>query len=136
MKHQRSVKSEIENKNGFRSFGFLVAAIPLIAFFYILYSSGEFKFYLAAFAFIVAVISIVKPSVFGPFHNLWINLGLVLSVVITPLVMGLTYFLLMVPLGLLINVFKRDLVGKKIDKEADSYWITREEEMGSMRDQF
>ena len=50
--------------------------------------------------------------------------------------MALVYFLTVLPTGLIMRLFGKDLLNRKLDKNAKSYWIERTEQMGSMKNQF
>jgi hypothetical protein len=46
------------------------------------------------------------------------------------------YFLTVLPTGLIMRVLGKDLLKKKFDRDANSYWIKREQPIGSMKNQF
>jgi hypothetical protein len=59
-----------------------------------------------------------------------------LGAVVAPVVMALVYFSTVVPIGLIMRLMGKDLLRQKLDKNTKSYWIERNEPMGSMKDQF
>ena len=61
---------------------------------------------------------------------------MVLGAVVAPVVMALVYFTTVVPIGLIMRLIGKDLLRQKLDKNTKSYWIERNEPMGSMKDQF
>jgi len=129
-------KLKLNDNKKYRSFGFLLIAISSGLFLYVFLSVNEVNIYLAVMSLVSVIITILRPSLLAPFYNKWMQFGLLLSKVMTPLVMGITYFCLMVPMGILIKVFKKDLIDKSVQKNVSSYWIVREQEMGSMEEQF
>ena len=66
----------------------------------------------------------------------WFKLGMLLGAVIAPLVMALVYFSTVVPLGVIMRLMGKDLLRQKMDSDASTYWITRDQPVGSMKDQF
>ncbi len=44
----------------------------------------------------------------------------------TRVILILVYYLLVMPIGLIMRVFKKDPLDRRIDKEAGSYWVKRE----------
>ena len=48
-----------------------------------------------------------------------------IGMVIGTLAMALTYYLLITPIGLVFRLFGRDLMHRKLDPEAETYWIER-----------
>ena len=68
---------------------------------------------------------------------LWFKFGLALGSVVAPLVMALIFFTVFTPVGIVVRLFGVDLLKQKIDKQAKSYWVSREElPPTSMKNQF
>jgi hypothetical protein len=87
-----------------------------------------------ATAFVVA--GYLTPSLLKWPNKLWFKLGIILGAVVAPIVMALVYFLAVVPTGLLLKLFGKDILDKKIDKEATTYWRDRDAPVGSMKNQY
>ena len=79
-------------------------------------------------------ITIIRPNLFTFLNKLWIQFGILLGKIISPLVMGLVFFLVVAPIGILVKILKKDVMGLK--RRASSYWINREDKPQSMRKQF
>ena len=52
------------------------------------------------------------------------------------MVMALVYFIFLTPISLILRLFGKDLLGIKVNKKIDSYWIKRKKNIGPMRKQF
>jgi hypothetical protein len=65
---------------------------------------------------------------------LWIKFGILLGKIISPIVMGLVFFFVVTPIGILVRILKKDVMGLK--RGASSYWINREDKLQSMKKQF
>jgi hypothetical protein len=65
---------------------------------------------------------------------LWIQFGILLGKIISPVVMGLVFFFVVTPIGILVRIFKKDVMGLK--RDANTYWIKREDKLQSMKKQF
>ena len=61
--------------------------------------------------------------------------GMFLGVFISPIIMGIIFFLVVTPIGLIMRVFGKDLLNLKKDK-IQSYWLTKEKIKSSMKNQF
>ena len=59
-----------------------------------------------------------------------------LGKIIAPIVMSLIYFLILTPIGLLVRLFGKDLLGLKYSKNQRTYWIIRKKDLGKMDKQF
>ena len=72
---------------------------------------------------------------FKPLTKLWIKFGELIGKFISPIVIGLIYFVILTPIGLLMRLFNKDLLNLKFSKES-SYWIKRETKLNSMDKQY
>ena len=50
--------------------------------------------------------------------------------------MGIIFFIVITPIGLIMRLIGKDLLNKKIDKSLTSYWNKREQMIGTMKNQF
>ncbi|MBC7952290.1 MAG: hypothetical protein H7Z12_10810 [Rhodospirillaceae bacterium] len=108
-----------------RSFGLVFAAVFAIIALWPLKAGGEMRLWAlgAAAAFLLA--ALVVPRVLRPLNLVWFKFGLVLHCVVTPLVMGLLFFLTVTPVGMLMRATGKDPMRLKRDPAATSYWIMR-----------
>jgi hypothetical protein len=67
---------------------------------------------------------------------LWSKFGELLGIVIAPIVMGIIFFLVVTPTGLIMRMFGKDLLRNKFQINNESYWIKREKNKSSMKKQF
>lgn len=82
-----------------------------------------------------ALVSIFKPKIFFVLNILWFKFGMFLGKFIAPLIMGLIFFLIMLPLGFFLKIFSKENFKNKNDK-INSYWVKRYKEINTMKDQF
>ena len=80
------------------------------------------------------IITIIRPNLFTFLNRLWIKFGILLGKIISPIVMGLIFFFVVTPIGRLVRILKKDVMGLK--RGATSYWISREDKVQSMKKQF
>jgi hypothetical protein len=103
------------------------------------WATGGGFFWWAIAAAIFLVPAWLMPRVLAPLKRLWLKFGHVLSLVISPIVLGLIYVTAIVPVGLLIRLFGKDLLSLKHSSATPSYWIKREAGTltpQSLKDQF
>tara|TARA_Y100000996_G_C22553897_1_gene654767 strand:+ start:322 stop:717 length:396 start_codon:yes stop_codon:yes gene_type:complete len=108
-----------------RNFGFVFSIffILLSLFFYFKDYSFTSLIFLIFFSFFL-VSSLVNPGILVSANKLWFKFGLLLGRIISPLIMGIIFFLIFCTLAILMRLFGRDeLKVKVIDK--NSYWIKR-----------
>ena len=123
----------INSKNNI-TFGLLFFILFLIIGFYPLISGGVIRIWSLTLSFLFLIVTIVRPNLFTFFNRLWIKFGIVIGKIISPIVMGLVFFFVVAPIGILVRVLKKDVMGLK--REASSYWINREDKVQTMKKQF
>jgi hypothetical protein len=72
------------------------------------------------------VSALVAPKVLHPLNVLWMKLALVLQKVVSPIVLGLLFFGVVTPMGLVLRAMGKDLLRLRLDKGLASYWIPRD----------
>ena len=108
-----------------RSFGFVFAAVFLIVALYPLVSSQAVRPWAMVVAGVFLVLALFIPKVLGPANRMWTKFGLLLHNVVSPLALGILFFLVVTPTGLLMRIFGKDPLRLRFDAAADSYWIKR-----------
>jgi len=80
------------------------------------------------------MISFTIPNVFTYLNLFWIKLGYFLGKIISPIIMGIVFFIIVTPIGLFLRLFGKDILRLKRNK--NSYWIKRDYKIQSMKKQF
>jgi len=125
--------NNISKKNNI-NFGILFFIFFIIIGFYPLKSGGVIRIWFVVLSIVFLIITIIRPNLFTFLNQLWIQFGILLGKIISPIVMGLIFFFVITPIGILLKIFKKDVMGLK--KEASSYWINRKDKLQSMKKQF
>lgn len=71
------------------------------------------------------VIAYTYPKVLAPLNLLWMKFGLLLHKIVTPVILGLLFFVTITPIGLLARACGKDFLRLRLDRGAKSYWIER-----------
>ena len=90
------------------------------------------------FSAILATVTLLKPLLLTPLNRAWYQLGLFLGRIVSPIVLGILFFLLITPVALVIRIAGRDALRLR-RKKVDTYWIDRSPpgpNADSFRDQF
>ncbi len=119
-----------------KSFGLVFAALFFLIALYPLLDGDNLQLWALGLALLFVAVAYLAPSLLALPNRLWFKLGMLLGAVVAPVVMGLVYFTTVVPVGLVMRLIGKDLLHKKMDAEAKSYWIERKEPIGLMEDQF
>jgi hypothetical protein len=59
-----------------------------------------------------------------------------LGSIIPPIVMGVVFFLVITPIGLVMKIIGKDLLSIKYDKKKETYWVKRGKPTSTMKQQF
>ena len=125
--------NKISKKNNI-TFGILFFILFLIISIYPLKSDGFIRIWSVVLSSVFLIITIIKPNLFTFLNKLWIQFGILLGKIISPIVMGLVFFFVVTPIGILMKILKKDIMGLK--RRKSSYWINREDKLQSMKKQF
>ena len=128
-------KKEIKiNKKNNITFGIFFFIFFIIIGFYPLISVGVIRIWSVVLSLVFLIITIIRPNLFIFLNKLWIQFGILLGKIISPIVMSLVFFFVVTPIGILLRIFKKDVMGLK--RGAYTYWINREDKIQSMKKQF
>ena len=106
----------------------------LIIGLYPLKSDGAIRIWPVFFSLVFLIITIIRPNLFTFLNKLWIKFGILLGKIVSPIVMGLVFFFVVTPSGIIVRILKKDVMSLK--RGASSYWINREDKLQSMKKQF
>ena len=102
-----------------------VAVFLLIAIWPIL--AGQVpRWWAAAIAAGLALIAVVRPTLLAPLNRMWMRIGLLLGRLVSPIALGIVYFLVLTPVGLLLRFQGKDLLRLEPRRDTSSYWIERQ----------
>tara|TARA_A100001388_G_C28408522_1_gene329403 strand:+ start:137 stop:529 length:393 start_codon:yes stop_codon:yes gene_type:complete len=130
------VKEKIKiNSN--KSFGLVFFVVFLIVSLYPLLNQESIRVWSLIISFIFLFLGILNSILLSPLNYIWFKFGLFLGKFISPLVMGIVYFIVVFPTFLLIKLFKKNYLNLKYDNSKESYWITNvSNEDKNMKNQF
>ena len=126
------MKSQSSN----RSFGLLFFIVFLIIGLWPVKNGDNINIYFIIVSAFFLILGLINSKLLSPLNKSWIKLGETLGVIIAPLVMALVYFVILTPLSLIVRLFGKDLLGLKLLKNKETYWIKRKKNPGSMKKQF
>ena len=122
-----------------KKFGFLFTIIFFLigSYFYIKEFSQIF-FLSFATSFIFGIITILKPSILLPLNKLWMRFGLLIGTIVSPIVLGIIFFVIFTPVSIIMKIIGRDELLIKFKKK-ESYWKNtnrKENYQETLRQQF
>ncbi len=118
-----------------RSFGIVFFIVFLIIALYPLTHNEEIRIWSSIISFIFLVLGLFNSKILTPLNKLWFKFGILLSKIISPLIMGIIFFLVVTPIGLLMRILGKDLLNLKYNNN-QSYWVEKNGPKSRMRNQF
>ena len=118
-----------------KSFGVVFFIIFLIVSIYPLINNGELRIWSLSTAIIFLILGLLNSKVLTPLNKLWFKFGLLLGKVISPLIMGIIFFLVVTPTALIMRIIGKDLLNLKFNNKK-SYWIEKTGPKSKMKNQF
>ena len=70
-----------------------------------------------------------------PLNRIWFKFGIILGGIVSPIVMGLVFFLVVTPISLILRLFKKDTLNLK-KNDSMTYWIKKLDKKSKMKNQF
>ena len=123
-------------KSSNKSFGIVFFIVFIIIGLYPLLNNQEIRVWSIILSLIFLILGFLNSKLLTPLNKAWIKFGILLGNIISPLVLGIIFFLVVLPTGLLMRLFKKNFLGLKFDKKLKSYWINKEKQLSSMKNQF
>ena len=118
-----------------RSFGIVFFIVFLIISLYPLLNSEPIKIWFLIIALIFLVLGLINSKILTPLNKLWFKFGIILGKIVSPFVMGIIFFLVVTPIGLIMRLFGKDLLNLKFNGNK-SYWIEKSGPKSTMKNQF
>jgi len=118
-----------------RSFGIVFFIFFLIVALYPLFNNEDLKLWSLIISIIFLILGLLNSKVLTPLNRIWFKFGIILGKIVSPFVMGIIYFLIVTPIGLIMRLFRKDLLNLKYDNK-NTYWIEKTGPKSKMKNQF
>ena len=118
-----------------RSFGIVFFIVFLLIALYPLLKDNDLRIWSLVISFIFLILGLINSKILTPLNRLWFKFGLLLGKFISPLIMGIIFFIVVTPIGIIMRLLKKDLLNLKYNKK-ETYWIERTGPKSKMKNQF
>ena len=118
-----------------RSFGIVFFVVFLLIAIYPSLSGESVRLWSLAISTIFFILGVINSSLLSPLNKIWFKFGLLLGKFISPLVMGLIFFLVVTPIALFMKLLKKDVLNLKFNKD-NTYWVVKSGPKSKMKNQF
>ena len=118
-----------------RSFGIVFFIVFLLIALYPLTYSQDIRTWSVIISIIFLVLGLFNSKILTPLNKLWFKFGIFLGKIISPIIMGIIFFLVVTPIGLLMRLLGKDLINLKYNNNK-TYWIEKKGPKSKMKNQF
>ena len=118
-----------------KSFGIVFFLFFLIIAMYPLTNGIEIRKWSLIISLIFLILGLINSQILTPLNKLWFKFGIFLGKIISPLIMGIIFFFVVTPIGLLMRLLGKDILSLKYSKN-QSYWIDNKSPKSKMKNQF
>lgn len=125
MAHENLDREHAVEGSSNRSFGMVFTVIFLIIGCWPLWYGQGLRWWSIAIAAAFALTAAIRPGSLGKLNRLWLKLGLLLGKMVSPIALGILFYIVLAPIGLIVRITGKDPLRLKLDPKAGSYWIER-----------
>ena len=118
-----------------RNFGIVFSIVFLIVSLWPLLSQNDIRIWSLIISGIFFVLGLINSKLLLPLNKIWFKFGLLLGNFIAPIVMGIVYFMVVTPTGLIMRLLGKDLLNLKKNNK-DTYWIEKDNSNSDLKNQF
>ena len=118
-----------------KSFGIVFFLVFLIISVYPLLNNEDIRIWSLIISLVFLLLGILNSKLLNPLNKIWFKFGILLGKTISPLIMGLIFFFVVTPIGLIMKLFGKDLINLKYHSK-DTYWIDKNGPKSKMKNQF
>ena len=118
-----------------KSFGIVFSIVFLLIAIYPIINNDELRIWSLIIAIIFLVLGLINSKILTPLNKLWFKFGILLGRIVSPIIMGLIFFMVVTPIALIMRIIGKDLLNLKFNKDK-SYWIEKTGPKSKMKNQF
>ena len=119
-----------------RSFGIVFFFVFLIISLWPFTNENPLRVWSIFVAIIFLILGLMNSKLLTPLNVLWFKFGKLLGFIIAPIVMGIVFFAVITPTGLIMKIIGKDLLNNKYNNKIKSYWINCGKPKSTMKQQF
>ena len=118
-----------------KSFGIVFFIVFLIIALYPIIKDGDIRLWSLILSLIFLILGLINSIILTPLNRLWFKFGIFLGKIVSPIILGIIFFLVVTPTGFLLRLFGKDVINLKYNNN-NSYWIKKTGPKSKMKDQF
>ena len=124
-----------KNRSSNKSFGIVFFIVFFLVSIYPLLYSNDLRLWSLFISFIFLILGLMNSKILTPLNRIWFKFGIILGNILSPIIMGIIFFLVVTPIGLIMRILRKDILNLKFNKN-DSYWVDKQGPKSMMKNQF
>ena len=100
-----------------KSFGIVFFIVFLLLGFYPLLNDENVRVWSLVIALIFLALGLLNSKLLLPLNKIWFKFGILLGKIVSPLIMGIIFFLVVTPIGLFMRILGKDLLNLKFNTQ-------------------
>ena len=118
-----------------KSFGIVFSVFFLIVGLYPLIDNKDPRIWSLIISITFLILALLNSKILTPLNKIWFKIGIILGKIVSPFIMGIIFFLVVTPIGLIMKFFGKDLLNLKYNNK-NTYWIEKTGPTSKMKNQF
>ena len=120
-----------------KNFGLVFFVVFFLIFIEPIIRNDELRYWSLIVSIIFLILGLINSKILSPLNIIWFQFGLLIGKLVSPIIMGLVFFLVVTPTSLLLRLFGKDILKiKKKKKSEKSYWLEKSGKTTTMKNQF
>ena len=118
-----------------RNFGIVFSVVFLLIALWPLLKQNDVRIWSLIISIIFLILGLLNSNILLPLNKFWLRFGILLGNIVAPIVMGIVYFLVVTPTGLIMRMLRKDLLNLKKNNK-NTYWIDKDNSNSNLKNQF
>ncbi|MDB2708691.1 SxtJ family membrane protein [Candidatus Pelagibacter bacterium] len=118
-----------------KSFGIVFFLFFLIVSLFPLFKNENIRVWSLIIAIIFLILGLLNSKFLTPLNKIWFKFGILLGSFVSPIIMGIVFFVIVTPTSIIMRVLGKNLLNLKKDNKK-TYWVERSKIQSKMKNQF
>lgn len=126
MAHEDLTREDLVEGSSDRNFGLVFGVVFVLIGAWPVLHGQPLRWWAIGIAAVFSLLAVAKPALLAVPNRLWTRLGVLLGKVVSPIALGILFYGVIAPMGVVARLVGKDPLRLKLDASAESYWIRRE----------
>lgn len=121
------IKNIKSGKKELREFGLIMSVVLSFINLFLFWKRGEVFSPLVVFSALFLFFSFVGHRLLRPLYKIWMTFSLIVGKSVTAIILVILFYLVLTPTGLIVKLLNKDLLGLKLSRKKNSYWLEKDQ---------